>query len=687
MTFSMDLNALPLPEEDEQPYEEPEEVDYAQEEHVESAVAILRREREERRKKLKREQQDEGSRQHPQQIRNEYAPPIKVGRGRIKEAPQGWLDCPAFGEPIDRIIPSKVPLDETFNESVPPGKRYSSKQAINKQRKAGREIGLVIDLTNTSRYYSPAEWTKQGTKHVKIPCKGRDAVPDNESVNEFVYEVMAFLERQKQSRTPKYILVHCTHGHNRTGFMIVHYLMRTHISWVAEAINIFAQRRPPGIYKRDYIEALYSFYHEVPENMIVTCPSTPEWKSPFDLDLNGEAKQDDDDDAGDLAPVHNEVEEKVITNDDVLGDAVPFDQQEALRILCYRLLELPLTRGHAQFPGSHPVSLNSDNLQLLRQRYYYATWKADGTRYMMLIMRDGCFLIDRNFCFRRVQMRFPHRNLNEGLHSMTLIDGEMIIDTIPDSGLKRRYLAYDLMALDSVSKTKLPFAERWRLLQDEIIRPRYSEKEQFESGAKTNPIYRYDMELFSARRKDFWLLSTAKKVLKGFIPSLCHDADGLIFQGWDDPYVTRTHEGLLKWKYPEMNSVDFLFEVGSDNRQLVFLYERGKKKLMDGSRMVFPNEEDPSSISGRIVECSWNKQDQCWVCMRVRSDKSTPNDINTYRKVMRSITDNITEDKLLEEINEISSLPMYADRKKADERMAQAHAKMAQHRRKMMPPQ
>lgn len=31
--------------------------------------------------------------------------------------------------------------------------------------------------------------------------------------------------------------------------------------------------------------------------------------------------------------------------------------------------------------------------------------------------------------------------------------------------------------------------------------------------------------------------------------------------GWDDAYVPRTHEGLLKWKYPEMNSVDFLFEV------------------------------------------------------------------------------------------------------------------------------
>jgi mRNA-capping enzyme len=43
-----------------------------------------------------------------------------------------------------------------------------------------------------------------------------------------------FLDRQKQSKNPKYILVHCTHGHNRTGFMIIHYLMRTHVSCVAE---------------------------------------------------------------------------------------------------------------------------------------------------------------------------------------------------------------------------------------------------------------------------------------------------------------------------------------------------------------------------------------------------------------------------------------------------------------------
>lgn len=47
---------------------------------------------------------------------------------------------------------------------------------------------------------------------------------------------------------------------------------------------------------------------------------------------------------------------------------------------------------------------------------------------------------------------------------------------------------------------------------------------------------------------------------------------GSMWQGWDDPYVPRTHEGLLKWKYASMNSVDFLFEVGSSTFFIMFVY-------------------------------------------------------------------------------------------------------------------
>ncbi|KAJ3671732.1 hypothetical protein LUZ60_007811 [Juncus effusus] len=655
----MDLNASPLPEEDEQTYYEEEIQEnvgtravFIQEERVESAVTTLRREREERRRKLRREQEEQGNKRFAQTVPYENRPQNRPAM-RNREVPQGWMECPAFGQPIDKLIPSKVPLDETYNDSVPPGKRYSSKQLINKQRKAGREIGLVLDLTNTTRYYSVQEWTKLGIKHQKIACRGRESVPDNESVNQFVFAVMEFMDRHKNSKTQKYILVHCTHGHNRTGFMIVHYLMRTQLTSVSEAIERFRTVRPPGIYKPDYIKALYTFYHEVPESL--NCPSTPEWKRSSDLDLNGEAVQDDDgEDSGDnsSAIIQESVENNNITNDDVLGDAIPHHQQEALRHLCYRLLEMP-GRGNGQFPGSHPVSLNKDNLQLLKQRYYYATWKADGTRYMMLIMRDGCYLIDRTFSFRRIQMRFPLRNFTEGFHEMTLIDGEMIIDKIENVGLKRRYLAYDLMAINGVSKVKLPFSERWKLLEDEIIKPRNYEN---------NPTYRYDMELFRVRRKGFWLLSTVEKLLSNFIPSLSHESDGLIFQGWDDPYVCRTHEGLLKWKYPEMNSVDFLFEIGSNNHQILFISERGKHKPLDGERVKFPDQEDVSALSGKIIECSKDPIEDCWVCMRVRYDKATANDINTFRKVLRSIKDNITTDVLVGEIREIVRLPMYEDR-------------------------
>lgn len=663
----MDLNASPLPDEDED-YREHYEDERAMGEHIETSVETMRREREERRRRLQREYSDEGSKralQRNNNIYNNHRPPK-----RAKTLPQGWLDCPPCGQNIGCIIPSKVPLDESFNDAVPPGRRYSSKQVIQQQRRQGREIGLVVDLTNTTRYYSPSEYQRQGIKHLKIACKGRDSVPDNESVNKFCFEVSQFLIRQKAVK--KYVLVHCTHGHNRTGYMIINYLMRTQPTYLTEAIQEFSRVRPPGIYKQDYIEALYMFYHErKPENMI--CPSTPEWKRPSDLDLNGEAVQDDDGEDGATTPPRQDIPtENQMTNDDVLGDAIPPDQQQALQAHCLWLLKSQGGRG-TQFPGSHPVSLNSDNLQLLRQRYYYATWKADGTRYMMLITVHGCYLIDRNFSFRRVQLRFPLKSTNEGLqglHSFTLIDGEMIIDSVPDGPdskkLERRYLAYDLMVLNSESVIERPFSERWKLLEKEVIEPRNMDKRQ-------NHIYRYDMEPFRVRRKDFWLLSTVSKLLREFIPKLSHDADGLIFQGWDDPYVMRTHDGLLKWKYADMNSVDFLFEVDSENRQQLYLFERGKKKRMEDARVSFRDEEDISGFAGKIIECSWSSEEDSWVYMRIRTDKSTPNDINTYRKVVRSIKDNITDERLLEEINEIVQLPMYADRIMRAQSMQHAH--------------
>ncbi|KAL6555836.1 hypothetical protein OROHE_007110 [Orobanche hederae] len=52
-----------------------------------------------------------------------------------------------------------------------------------------KNLGLVVDLTNSSRYYNSNQLKKDSIKYVKIACKGRDSVPENVAVNKFVYEM------------------------------------------------------------------------------------------------------------------------------------------------------------------------------------------------------------------------------------------------------------------------------------------------------------------------------------------------------------------------------------------------------------------------------------------------------------------------------------------------------------------
>jgi hypothetical protein len=167
----------------------------------------------------------------------------------------------------------------------------------------------VIDLTNSARYYDPAAFEKRGARHVKITCVGKDAPPDAVAVSRFVYEASKFLaerasEKQKGGkRGAGVILVHCTHGFNRTGAMLVHYMQRAR-PWprlnenlaefararsAAETIHSdkgdgvssptrpAAPRAPCGIYKPEYIDALFDEYLERRFRTTAT-PPTPSWK-------------------------------------------------------------------------------------------------------------------------------------------------------------------------------------------------------------------------------------------------------------------------------------------------------------------------------------------------------------------------------------------------------------------------
>lgn len=81
------------------------------------------------------------------------------------------------------------------------------------------------------------------------------------------------------------------------------------------------------------------------------------------------------------------------------------------------------------FPGCQPVSMDLSNIQLLRDKPYRVSWKADGMRYMMLIDgADEVYFFDRDHnVFKVSNLTFPYRkDLNKHLKD-TLLDGVGLI--------------------------------------------------------------------------------------------------------------------------------------------------------------------------------------------------------------------------------------------------------------------
>lgn len=106
------------------------------------------------------------------------------------------------------------------------------------------------------------------------------------------------------------------------------------------------------------------------------------------------------------------------------------------------------------FPGSQPVSMDMKNIQLLSVKPYRVSWKADGARYMMLILKENeVYFFDRdNSCFQVSGMRFPFReDINTHIYD-TLLDGEMVIDIDKSNGQTTpRYLVYDIVCFNGTS--------------------------------------------------------------------------------------------------------------------------------------------------------------------------------------------------------------------------------------------
>ncbi|XP_060517361.1 mRNA-capping enzyme [Cylas formicarius] len=562
--------------------------------------------------------------------------------------PKRWLYCPRKSHQliVGKFMALKTPLSSNFDDQIPPECRFHPKMFFDICNAKKIKFGLWIDLTNTTRFYNKKEIQDYGCRYVKLQCRGHGETPSVEQTKMFIQLVSNFI-----SQNPlKSIAVHCTHGFNRTGFLIVSYLVENMDFSLEVALQTFAQARPVGIYKDDYLEELYKRYDVLEDKP--PPPNLPEWC--FESDDRNDENGDDHESLSTASTSSSEQNntgpprKKLKRHKDATTkfmEGVPnveyFDEPDKAFQL-QRKVQRMCGWKDKEFPGCQPVSMTVDNLKFLKEKSYRVSWKADGTRYMMLIDgKDEVYFFDRNNTVFKVNgLTFLHRkDLSKHLKD-TLLDGEMVIDEVGEENIPR-YLAYDIIQFEGQNIGKEFFyPTRLHVLDVEIIKPRYAAMERMLINKSTEP--------FSIRKKDFWPISqTASLLSEKFAKSLSHKPDGLIFQPSKDPYIAGRCDEVLKWKPLSMNSVDFRLKIVTENgpgiipKKVGYLYVGQLDQPFAKIK-----SKDVKHLDNKIIECKY-ENDQ-WVFMRERTDKVYPNSYNTAKAVFSSILKPVTKEKLLE---------------------------------------
>ncbi|XP_010881117.2 mRNA-capping enzyme isoform X1 [Esox lucius] len=562
--------------------------------------------------------------------------------------PPRWRNCPRRGQPVaGKFLPMKTMLGPQYDDKVPEENRFHPNMLSQYLKSLKVKMGLLVDLTNTSRFYDRNEIEKEGVKYVKLQCKGHGECPTTETTNMFIRLCEHFMEK-----TPTELIgVHCTHGFNRTGFLICAYLVEK-MDWSIEAaVAGFAQARAPGIYKGDYLRELFRRYGDVED--APAAPALPDWC--FEDD-NDRGDQDDDGNvigqdpqsgpssSGSSAPGKRRKERlkvgAIFLEGITVKGVTQVTTQPKLAEIQRKVQELAEWEKSG-FPGAQPVSMDRRNLRLLEQNPYKVSWKADGTRYMMLIDgKNEVYMIDRdNSVFHIANLEFPFRKDLRVHLCNTLLDGEMIIDKVNGQPVPR-YLIYDIIKFNGQPVGQCDFKIRLLCIEKEIISPRMEKM-------KTGQIDK-TKEPFSVRNKPFFDLHAARKLLEGsFTSQVSHEVDGLIFQPCGK-YKAGRCDDILKWKPPSLNSVDFRLKiavVGGEGllRQTVGLLYVGS---YDRPFAQMKASKELKQYDNKIIECSFNNN--TWVFMRQRVDKSFPNSYDTAMAVCNSIQHPVTKEILYE---------------------------------------
>jgi mRNA guanylyltransferase len=255
-------------------------------------------------------------------------------------------------------------------------------------------------------------------------------------------------------------------------------------------------------------------------------------------------------------------------------------------------------------------------------------------------------------------------------HGNTLLDGELVNDTVgPDGAKKLRYLVFDCVVLDGEQLMNKALDKRIGRYFQFVDKPLKNFYAKHPEDAKS---FAFEV-MFKAMDKPYAL----EEMFNHKLPNLPHGNDGLVFTCKGTTYVSGTDEHILKWKPAHENSIDFKLALGQFP---ITIFEDGTQAedfdakpsfdllVFHGNDVYQPfaslyiTDADweamkslGQQLDGRIIECykdpafngAWRFKAEDDGSPRFRDDKTTANHISTVKKVLESIEDGVTQDELI----------------------------------------
>lgn len=265
-------------------------------------------------------------------------------------------------------------------------------------------------------------------------------------------------------------------------------------------------------------------------------------------------------------------------------------------------------------------------------------------------------------------LHFPLDHDVSGYHTNTLVDGELVWDSLPNGKKEPRFLVFDCLVMDGNKLMDRTLDKRLAYFKERLYNPYKKLFTMFPEERQFQPFY--------VEMKPFQLAYGIEMMFKQVLPNLKHGNDGLIFTCRNTPYKHGTDPHILKWKLPEENTIDCRLRLNfptvepdeEERREgitesfvdydsvppaelYIYTGDSGPERY-EFFRDALITEEEWEILKGlgdplqdRIVECNVDEHEN-WRIVRFRDDKGESNHKSTVISVLESINDRVSDKDL-----------------------------------------